>query len=200
MIIAVSPRVTPQHQPIRVTTNASRVIVDDRNNANADDVITEDVEPTVTGDVTNDVTLRDDHDDVIDTDPSHVKSDIASDDVTTNVAHDNHVTHDDNIDDVVANDDLVVNGDHNEAAVIDSKEEQVPMETITKLPSKFDVIERQSAQDYITCLLQVLPSLFDVTSVCELDETLQTFASNFCAGKCDVIILPIIHGRSVEFI
>lgn len=66
--------------------------------------------------------------------------------------------------------------------VTNSDHTTVAMDSYEKRASKFDVIERESAQAYITCLLQVLPSLLDVTSVCELDETLQTFASNFCAG------------------
>ncbi|XP_064629621.1 brefeldin A-inhibited guanine nucleotide-exchange protein 3-like isoform X3 [Lineus longissimus] len=47
----------------------------------------------------------------------------------------------------------------------------------------FHSMEKQSAKDYVVCLLQVLPSLLDIPSISELDETLQTFASNFCTGQ-----------------
>jgi hypothetical protein len=50
----------------------------------------------------------------------------------------------------------------------------------------FHSMEKQSAKDYVVCLLQVLPSLLDIPSISELDETLQTFASNFCTGRINI--------------
>ena len=50
------------------------------------------------------------------------------------------------------------------------------------LSEKCDAAERANAQEFINRLSNLLPRLFNLMSICQMDNTLQEFASKFCSG------------------
>lgn len=52
------------------------------------------------------------------------------------------------------------------------------------LKTDFDLIERQSASEYVQHLLIFLPSLLDCVSQSDVDHMMQKFSSDVCAGEC----------------
>ena len=58
-----------------------------------------------------------------------------------------------------------------------------PVAVSLPLKTDFDLIERQSASEYIRQLLEFLPSLLDCFSQTDVDDAMQRFASDVCAGK-----------------
>lgn len=72
-------------------------------------------------------------------------------------------------------------------ATIQSQLEMQLREEMTRrqklLRERFESVERQNAQEFIQKLQGMLPQLLTLGSVYDVDEALQKFASDFCAGR-----------------
>ena len=60
-----------------------------------------------------------------------------------------------------------------------------PVAVSLLLKTDIDLLERESASEYIRQLLVFLPSLLDCFSQTDVDDMMQRFASDVCAGKDD---------------
>lgn len=66
------------------------------------------------------------------------------------------------------------------------------------LSEKCDAAERANAQEFINRLSKLLPRLFNLMSICQMDNTLQEFASKFCSDM--VTGFPSLNSEPVVIV
>ena len=54
---------------------------------------------------------------------------------------------------------------------------------LNSLRADYEMVERQNAQEFTEYLLKFLPTALNLYSTYEVDQMMQKFSSNFCAGK-----------------